>query len=218
MDAAIAGIGRAAFLNCGQVCLGTERLYVERPIFDTFVERLKAHAESLSPGDPNDSGTRLGPLISKEHRAKVLSYYQLAVEDGATLVTGGGIPDMPGELANGAWVEPTIWTGLDADSRVLREEIFGPCCHIQAVDEEDEAIALANDTEYGLSTTIWTQNLARAHRVSSRVEVGITWVNDWFLRDLRTPFGGSKASGIGREGGIHSLEFYTELRNVCLKL
>ena len=218
LDAAVAGIGRAAFLNCGQVCLGTERLYVERPIFDTFVERLKAHAESLSPGDPNDSGTRLGPLISKEHRAKVLSYYQLAVEDGATLVTGGGIPDMPGELANGAWVEPTIWTGLDADSRVLREEIFGPCCHIQAFDEEDEAIALANDTEYGLSTTIWTQNLARAHRVSSRVEVGITWVNDWFLRDLRTPFGGSKASGIGREGGIHSLEFYTELRNVCLKL
>ena len=218
LDAAVAGIGRAAFLNCGQVCLGTERLYVEKPVFEVFVERLKAHAESLTPGDPNDVETRLGPLISKEHRDKVLGYYRMAVTDGATVVTGGGIPEMPGALANGAWVEPTIWTGLKPESRVLREEIFGPCCHIQAFDTEDEAISLANDTEYGLSTTIWTQNIARAHRVAAQVEVGITWINDWFLRDLRTPFGGSKASGIGREGGVHSLEFYTELRNVCLKL
>lgn len=217
-DAAIAGIGRAAFLNCGQVCLGTERLYVERPLFEMFVERLKAHAESLRPGDPDDAATRLGPLISHGHREKVMAYYARAVADGATVVTGGGIPNMPDELAEGAWIEPTIWTGLPATSSVLREEIFGPCCHIQPFDEEDEAITLANDTEYGLATTIWTQNLARAHRVAARVDVGITWVNDWFLRDLRTPFGGSKASGIGREGGVHSLEFYTELRNVCIKL
>ncbi|MGE0482567.1 MAG: 2-hydroxymuconic semialdehyde dehydrogenase [Gammaproteobacteria bacterium] len=218
LDAAIAGIGRAAFLNCGQVCLGTERVYVERPLFETFVERLAAHARTLTPGDPRDKATRLGPLISHEHRAKVLSYYAQAVADGATVVTGGGIPAMPGALAAGAWIEPTIWTGLPAGSRVLREEIFGPCCHVQPFDREDEVIALANDTEYGLSTTIWTQNLARAHRVGAAIEVGICWVNDWFLRDLRTPFGGAKASGIGREGGVHSLEFYTELRNVCIKL
>lgn len=218
LDAAVAGIGRAAFLNCGQVCLGTERLYVERPLFEAFVERLQAHAQALKPGSPNDSSTRLGPLISRDHREKVLSYYAQAAADGATIVTGGGIPNMPDELAEGAWIEPTIWTGLPPGSTVLREEIFGPCCHIQPFDDEDEVIALANDTEYGLATTIWTQNLARAHRVAARVEVGITWVNDWFLRDLRTPFGGSKASGIGREGGVHSLEFYTELRNVCIKL
>jgi len=218
LDAAVAGIGRAVFLNCGQVCLGTERVYVERAIFEPFVARLKAHAESLKPGDPNDPATRLGPLISREHREKVLGYYAQALADGATVVTGGGIPDMQGALAGGAWIEPTIWTDLPPGSRVLREEIFGPCCHIQPFDHEDEVVALANDTEYGLATTIWTQNLARAHRIAERIEVGITWVNDWFLRDLRTPFGGSKASGIGREGGVHSLEFYTELRNVCIKL
>lgn len=218
LDRAVAGIGRAAFLNCGQVCLGTERLYVERPLFERFIERLKAHARTLKPGAPIDPATGLGPLISRGHREKVLSYYALAQADGASVVTGGGIPDMPDDLADGAWIEPTIWTGLPATSRVLREEIFGPCCHVQPFDDEDEVIALANDTDYGLATTIWTRDLARAHRVAGRVEVGITWVNDWFLRDLRTPFGGSKESGLGREGGVHSLEFYTELRNVCIKL
>ena len=132
--------------------------------------------------------------------------------------TGGGVPTMEGELAKGSWVEPTIWTGLPEDSAVVREEIFGPCCHIRPFDSEDEAVRLANDTQYGLATTIWTTNLARAHRVAAKIEVGISWVNCWFLRDLRTPFGGSKQSGIGREGGVHSLEFYTELRNVCVKL
>jgi aminomuconate-semialdehyde/2-hydroxymuconate-6-semialdehyde dehydrogenase len=134
------------------------------------------------------------------------------------VVTGGGVPDMPAEIKSGSWIQPTIWTGLAEDSAVIREEIFGPCCHIRPFDAEDEAIKLANDTPYGLATTIWTTNLARAHRVSARIDVGICWVNCWFLRDLRTPFGGSKESGIGREGGVHSLEFYTELRNVCVKL
>jgi aminomuconate-semialdehyde/2-hydroxymuconate-6-semialdehyde dehydrogenase len=125
---------------------------------------------------------------------------------------------MAGELADGAWVQPTIWTGLSDDAAVVREEIFGPCCHIRPFDSEDEVVNLANDNVYGLSTTIWTTNLARGHRMAARIEVGITWVNSWFLRDLRTPFGGSKQSGIGREGGVHSLEFYTETRNVCVKL
>ena len=218
LDAALEGITRAAFLNCGQVCLGTERVYVERALFETFVARLKQIAESLKPGDPREKGTTLGPLISQEHRRKVLSYYAKAKEEGATIVTGGGVPQMPAALAQGSWVEPTIWTGLPETASVVREEIFGPCCHIAPFDREEEAIRMANDTPYGLSTTIWTRDLARAHRVAAEVDVGITWVNSWFLRDLRTPFGGSKQSGIGREGGVHSLEFYTELRNVCIKL
>lgn len=217
-DAAVDAISRSAFLNSGQVCLGTERVYVERPIFERFVQALKLKAEAVRYGRPDDSQANYGPLISHEHRDKVLSYYRKAIEQGATLVTGGGIPQMPGELAEGAWIEPTIWTGLAESAAVVREEIFGPCCHIRPFDSEDEVVGLANDTDYGLSTTIWTNDLARAHRVAARVEVGITWVNSWFLRDLRTAFGGSKQSGIGREGGVHSLEFYTELRNVCVKL
>ena len=217
-DAAIEGIFRSAFLNTGQVCLGTERVYVQRPIFERFVAALKAKVEAVKYGRPQDHGADYGPLISQQHREKVLSYYRKAVEEGATVVTGGGVPNMPGDLARGSWVQPTIWTGLPETASVVREEIFGPCCHIRPFDTEAEVVALANDTEYGLSTTIWTTNLACAHRVSAAIEVGIVWVNSWFLRDLRTPFGGSKRSGIGREGGVHSLEFYTETSNVCIKL
>ncbi|AMO35791.1 MULTISPECIES: 2-hydroxymuconic semialdehyde dehydrogenase [Thauera] len=217
-DAAIEGTMRSVFANCGQVCLGTERVYVERPIFDRFVEALKKGAEGLRLGRPEDAATGLGPLISQEHKRKVLSYYEKAKALGATVVTGGGVPDMPGELANGAWVQPTIWTGLDDSSPIAREEIFGPCTLIQPFDAEDEVIRRANDTEYGLACSVWTKDLARAHRVAGQIEAGLVWVNSWFLRDLRTPFGGSKQSGIGREGGVHSLEFYTELKNVCIKL
>ncbi|MGQ3676454.1 2-hydroxymuconic semialdehyde dehydrogenase [Xanthobacter sp. TB0139] len=217
-DKAVDGIFRSGFLNSGQVCLGTERVYVERPIFERFVVALKEKVEGVRFGRPEEHDTTYGPLISHEHREKVLSYYKKAVEEGATVVTGGGVPDLPAELAEGAWVQPTIWTGLPDDATVVREEIFGPCCHIRPFDAEEEVIALANDTEYGLSTTIWTSNLARAHRMAARIDVGIAWVNSWFLRDLRTAFGGTKQSGIGREGGVHSLEFYTELRNICVKL
>lgn len=217
-DAAIEGTMRSAFANCGQVCLGTERVYVERPLFDRFVAALKKGAEGLRIGRPEDAATGMGPLISKEHQAKVLSYYKLAAEEGATLVTGGGVPPMAGDLADGAWVQPTIWTGLPESSRVIKEEVFGPCCHIAPFDTEDEVLAKANANDYGLATAIWTRDLSRAHRVAQRMEVGIAWVNSWFLRDLRTPFGGAKQSGIGREGGVHSLEFYTELKNVCIKL
>ena len=218
LEATLEGIGRATFMNCGQICLGTERLYVERPLFERFVAALKAKAEALKPCRHDDKATTIGPLISEEHRKKVLSYYQKAVAEGATVVTGGGIPDVAEELRGGYWIEPTIWTGLADDAATIREEIFGPCTHVRPFDHEEEAIALANDTPYGLSTTIWTRDLSRAHRVAARIECGITWVNSWFLRDLRTPFGGSKQSGIGREGGVHSLEFYSELRNVCVKL
>ena len=160
----------------------------------------------------------MGPLISLEHREKVLSYYRKAVEEGATVVAGGAALDMPGELNKGAWVQPTIWTGLPDKASVCTDEIFGPCCHISPFDAEDEVIERVNATQYGLSGTIWTRDLARAHRVAAEVDAGVVWVNSWFLRDLRTAFGGAKNSGIGREGGVHSLEFYTELKNVCIKL
>lgn len=217
-DKAIEGTLRSVFLNCGQVCLGTERVYVERPIFDKFVAALKAGAEGMKIGVPDDPAANFGPLVSKKHQEKVLSYYKVAVEEGATVVTGGGVPDMPGELADGCWVQPTIWTGLPETARVIKEEIFGPCCHIAPFDAEDEVLEKANDNKYGLACAIWTQDVSRAHRVAQKMEVGISWVNSWFLRDLRTPFGGSKQSGIGREGGVHSLEFYTDLKNVCIKL
>jgi aminomuconate-semialdehyde/2-hydroxymuconate-6-semialdehyde dehydrogenase len=214
IDKAIEGVARATFLNTGQVCLGTERIFVERSIFDKFVERLAAAAQAFEPGDPKHP-QYMGPLISDEHRSKVLGYYQRAVDEGATVVTGGGVPK---NVDGGFYVEPTIWTGLAPDSTVMREEVFGPCCGVIPFDTEEEAIAMANDTPYGLSATIWTQDLSRAHRVSAEMEVGICWVNCWFLRDLRTAFGGAGQSGIGREGGVHSLEFYTEIENICVKL
>ena len=217
-DAAIEGTMRSVFANCGQVCLGTERVYVERPIFDKFVATMKQGAEALKLGRPEDDSANMGPLISKEHQEKVLSYYRKAAAEGATVVTGGGVPDMPGELADGCWIQPTIWTGLPETASVVKEEIFGPCCHIAPFDSEEEVLARANDNVYGLATAIWTRDISRAHRVAAKMEVGLVWVNSWFLRDLRTPFGGAKQSGIGREGGVHSLEFYTELKNICIKL
>jgi aminomuconate-semialdehyde/2-hydroxymuconate-6-semialdehyde dehydrogenase len=218
MDKAIEGSMRSIFINCGQVCFNTERVYVERPVFDEFVARLKAKVEKMKPGRWNDDGCNLGPLISREHQSKVLSYYKRAEEAGATVVTGGGVPELADDLAEGCWVEPTIWTGLPEDAAVVREEVFGPCCHVQPFDSEEDVVRMANDTAYGLGASVWTENLSRAHRMAAALDVGMLWVNSWFLRDLRTSFGGNKQSGIGREGGVHGLEFYTELRNVCIKL
>ena len=218
LEKAVEGTMRSAFVNCGQVCLGTERVYVERPIFDQFLARMKEEVAKLKLGRPEDPDANFGPLVSLEHRDKVKSYYDLAREEGATVEIGGGIPDMGAELNDGAWIEPTIWTGLPEDARVIREEIFGPCCHIRPFDTEEEAIELANNTSYGLACAIWTENSARALRVAEQMEVGLAWVNSWFLRDLRTSFGGAKQSGLGREGGVHGLEFYTETKNICIKL
>ena len=215
-DKTMEGIGRACFANTGQVCLGTERLYVQRGIFDRVAEGLAAKARGYRFGDPFDKATTMGPVISEEHRSKVLRYYEHAKADCAEVLAGGGVPEMQG-YEGGYWVEPTVWTGLPQTSKVITDEIFGPCTHLTSFDDKAEAIALANDSPYGLATTIWTENLTRAHRAAAAVEVGIAWVNCWFLRDLRTPFG-SKRSGIGREGGVHSMEFYSELRNVCVKL
>ncbi len=217
-DETINGMSDAVFMNTGQVCLCAERVYVERPLYDRFIEAMKKKAESLRAGWPMDQATTLGPLISGEHRKKVLSYYALAREEGATVVTGGGVPSFGDARDNGFYVQPTILTGLPESARCVKEEIFGPVCHITPFDSEDEAIAMANDTKYGLAASVWTSQLSRAHRVAKQMNVGITWVNCWFLRDLRTPFGGVGLSGIGREGGVHSLNFYSELNNVCIKV
>ena len=217
-DEAVAGVVRSSFTNSGQVCLCSERVYVERPIFDRFVAALKEKTEALKIGYPDEDGVNMGSLISHGHRDKVMSYFKLAVEEGATVVTGGAVPHFGDERDQGAFVQPTIWTGLPDTARCVREEVFGPVCHISPFDTEEEVIARVNDSPYSLAACVWTTNLKRAHNVSRQFRVGIAWVNTWFLRDLRTPFGGAKLSGLGREGGRHSLDFYSEISNICIRL
>lgn len=219
------GLTRSVFFNTGQVCLCTERVYVERPVFQQIVDGLAERARNLvydrRGGDADgaaDGKTAIGPLISKVHRDKVLSYYRKAEEARATVVVGGGIPQLSDDRDEGFWIEPTLWTGLDQDSAVMREEIFGPVAGLIPFDTEEEAIALANDTKYGLAASVWTQDINRGHRVAQNLRVGMAWVNTWYLRDLRSPFGGMGMSGIGREGGVHSYDFFSEPTNVCLAL
>ncbi|MDI3469820.1 MAG: 2-hydroxymuconic semialdehyde dehydrogenase [Pseudolabrys sp.] len=218
MEKAVDTTVRAIFMNAGQVCLHTERVYVERPFFEEFTAKVSARAKALKPGQPHDKSTTIGPLISAEHRKKVLGYYQKAAAAGARAHTGGGEFRMEGALAKGFWVEPTVWTGLDDGAAINREEIFGPCAHFSPFDSDDEVVARANDSDFGLAAMVLTENLTRAHRIAGQLEAGTCWINSWFLRDLRAPFGGAKRSGIGREGGVHSLEFYTELKNVCVPI
>ncbi|WP_204377582.1 2-hydroxymuconic semialdehyde dehydrogenase [Aquitalea magnusonii] len=217
-DAAVAGVARSSFFNTGQVCLCSERVYVERPIFDRFVAALKQRAEALQIGYPQEENVDLGPLVSHKHREKVLSYFALAREEGARVVTGGEVPHFGDARDQGAYVRPTIWTGLSDNARCVREEVFGPVCHIAPFDHEDEVLQRVNDSPYGLACALWTTRLDRAHRLARRIHTGIVWVNTWYARDLRTPFGGSKLSGMGREGGRYSLDFYSDISNVCIKL
>ena len=217
IEKTLEGLGRSCFANTGQVCLGTERVYIQAGLFDEISQRLAEKAQKYQFGDPFDQQTNMGPLISQQHRHKVLKYYDEARKEGANILAGGNAHKVKG-FEQGYFVEPTIWTGLPETSKIVSDEIFGPCTHLTPFDDEGEGIALMNDSPYGLATSIWTENLGRAHRAAGQIEVGISWVNCWFLRDLRTPFGGSKQSGIGREGGVHSMEFYSELRNVCVKL
>jgi aminomuconate-semialdehyde/2-hydroxymuconate-6-semialdehyde dehydrogenase len=219
LDAAVATSLRAAFTNQGEICLSGSRLFVEEPIFETFTARLVEGAKRLRLGDPLDTATEQGALISAAHRDKVLGYLEMARNEGGTIHCGGGVPSKPPNerCRGGYFVEPTVVTGLAPTSRVLREEIFGPVVTISPFRNEDEAVGLANGTDYGLAAIILTENLARAHRLAERVDSGTIWVNCWLVRDLRVPFGGMKKSGVGREGGEEAVRFFTEPKNVCIQ-
>ena len=206
---------KSSFINQGEVCLCGSRIYVERSAYDEFIEKFVARTKELVVGDPFAPDTKVGALVGKSHYERVLSYVELAKEEGGTILTGGKRPE---GLDKGYFLEPTIIVGLDRHCRVVNEEIFGPVVTVIPFDTEEEVLDQVNDTDYGLSASIWTNDIRRGHRMAKEIEAGIIWVNTWFLRDLRTPFGGMKSSGIGREGGIHSFEFYSELSNVCIKL
>lgn len=208
---------RAAFANQGQICLCGSRIYIERPIYDKFKQAFIDKVKALKIGDPLDNSTQHGALVSKPHMDKVLSYIELARQEGGRVLTGGKQTTVNGRCQNGYFVEPTVIEGLDNDCRTNQEEIFGPVCTIMPFDTDEEAVSLANGTQYGLASSVWTSDLKRAHQVAKDIEAGIVWINCWLLRDLRTPFGGVKSSGVGREGGLEALRFFTEPKNVCIK-
>jgi aminomuconate-semialdehyde/2-hydroxymuconate-6-semialdehyde dehydrogenase len=218
LDRAIPVSIHAAFMNSGQVCLAGSRILVQRSILDEFLERFKKAATELKVGDPQNVETKMGPVVSEEHYKKVTSYLEIAKEENAMLICGGKRPDLPEYLQDGYYLEPTVYLQENPKSRICQEEIFGPIVTIIPFDTEEEALHIANDTEYGLNGVVWTENLQRAHRISHSVRAGTIWVNCWFVRDLRAPFGGFKKSGVGREGGHHSMEFFTEAKNICIAL
>jgi len=213
LDEVIATSIRSSFWNQGEICLCGSRIFVERTIYDAFVERFVDATEKLRVGDPMNAQTDVGALISEAHLEKVTRYIALAEEEGGTIVTGGKRVDR-----SGWFLEPAVITGLGSECRVVQEEIFGPVVTITPFDGDDEAVRFANATRYGLSATVWTRDLTRAHRVAAELNAGTVWINCWLLRDLRVPFGGMKDSGVGREGGFESLNFFTESKNVCVKL
>ncbi|AKS41835.1 aldehyde dehydrogenase [Wenzhouxiangella marina] len=216
LDRTVAGLLRAGFTNQGQVCLCSSRFLIHESIYEPLVERLVEAVKGLKVGDPEDEDNTQGALISAAHRDKVLGYIDQARQDGGRILCGGEATRPTGRCQDGAFVLPTLIADLPPESRLHREEIFGPVVTLQRFSSEEEAIALANDVDYGLAATVWTEGLSRAHRVAGRLQSGIVWVNNWLVRDLRTPFGGVKASGLGREGGHWSLEFFTEPKNVFI--
>ncbi|MEK6644575.1 MAG: aldehyde dehydrogenase [Planctomycetota bacterium] len=219
MDAAIQGGVRASFANQGQVCLCGSRMFVEEKIYSTFVEKFVSAAKALKVGDPLTDGVDQGAIVSKAQLEKVKFYVDLARQDGGKILCGGGMPtDLNARCKDGFFHMPTVITGLSPTCRVNQEEIFGPVVTITPFKDEEEVVALANGTEYGLASTVWTQNLGRAHRLGERINSGTVWVNCWMIRDLRVPFGGMKQSGVGREGGVEALRFYTEPKNVCIQV
>ena len=209
---------KSSFSNQGEICLCGSRIFVERPLHQKFKKDFVELSRTLRIGDPLQEGTQIGAINSKGHLDKVLSYIKLAKEEGGNLLCGGNQMRVEGRCASGWFVEPTVFEGLPPTCRTNQEEIFGPVVTLTPFDTEDEVLTYANGTQYGLASSIWTTNLSRAHRVAAKIQTGIVWVNCWLLRDLRTPFGGMKNSGLGREGGLEALRFFTEPKNVCVKL
>lgn len=209
---------QSSFANQGQICLCGSRILVEESIYEKFKAEFIERAKKLIPGDPLEEGSKQGAVVSKLHFEKVMSCIKLAVEEGGKILLGGEPIQGEGRCKDGFFIQPTIIEGLGPNCRTNMEEIFGPVVTIQPFKTEDEALSLANTSDYGLAATIWTSNITRANRVATKVQSGIIWVNCWLLRDLRTPFGGFKSSGVGREGGWEAMRFFTEPKNVCVEL
>lgn len=209
---------RSSFSNQGEICLCGSRIFVERPMYEQFKGDFIERVARLKVGDPLAPGTDVGAIVSRQHFDKIMSYIDVAQREGGTILTGGRQVHLDGRCRDGWFIEPTVIEGLSHDCRTNQEEIFGPVVTIMPFDAEEEVLGYANSVRYGLSSTIWTENLSRAHRVAAAIESGIVWINCWLLRDLRTPFGGVKDSGVGREGGFEALRFFTEEKNVCIKI
>ena len=208
---------QAAFANQGQICLCGSRILVQDTLYEKFVADFVQRAEKMKVGDPHEASSDLGAVVSQPHQQKILESIDTAKNEGGELRCGGEAASLQGRCADGFFVKPTVFTGLASDSHTNQNEIFGPVVTVQPFHDEDEAVALANGTRYGLSSSVWTTNINRGHRMAERIDSGVVWVNAWMIRDLRTPFGGMKSSGTGREGGMESLRFFTEPKNVFIK-
>jgi aminomuconate-semialdehyde/2-hydroxymuconate-6-semialdehyde dehydrogenase len=217
-DEMISTTVRSSFANQGQICLCGSRIFIERSIYEKFKTAFVSKVSKMQVGNPQDENTKMGAIVSQSHFEKVLSYIELAQQEGGTILCGGKAVQMEGDLKDGWYISPTVIEGLAYDCRTNQEEIFGPVVTITPFDTEEEVLKMANSVAYGLSSSVWTQDLKRAHRMASLIHAGIVWINCWLIRDLRTPFGGIKNSGVGREGGFEALRFFTEPKNVCLKL
>ncbi|REJ80152.1 MAG: aldehyde dehydrogenase family protein [Bacteroidetes bacterium] len=217
-DKAVHTSVRSSFSNQGEICLCGSRIFIERPIYEKFKKAFVEESSKLKTGDPLNADSWIGAIASLQHKEKIMSYIELAKKEGGNILLGGNEVNPGGKLSGGYYIEPTIIEGLAYDCRTNQEEIFGPVVTLTPFDTDEEVLQYANSTQYGLSATIWTQNLNRAHKVSAALEAGIVWVNCWLVRDLRTPFGGMKGSGVGREGGFEALNFFTEEKNVCIRI
>jgi aminomuconate-semialdehyde/2-hydroxymuconate-6-semialdehyde dehydrogenase len=217
-DAMIRETLRSSFSNQGQICLCGSRIFIQKSLYEKFRQAFVEKVSKMQVGDPRKQETKMGALVSEAHLEKVKSYIRLAQEEGGRVLCGGESPQMPQELSKGYYLNPTVIEGLPPHCRTNQEEIFGPVVSMMPFETEEEAINMANGVGYGLASVIWTENLNKAHRVAAKMESGIVWINCWLVRDLRTPFGGVKNSGVGREGGFEALRFFTEAKNVCLRI
>jgi aminomuconate-semialdehyde/2-hydroxymuconate-6-semialdehyde dehydrogenase len=209
---------RSSFQNQGEICLCGSRIFVEKSLYNKFKKDFVEKTKQLKVGDPLEHDTAQGAIVSKQHMQKILSYIELAKQEGGKILCGGSKVELEGRCKNGWFIEPTIIEGLPYNCRTNTEEIFGPVVTLIPFEKESDALMMANSIDYGLASVIWTENLSRAHRVAAHIQTGIVWINCWMVRDLRTPFGGMKNSGVGREGGEEALRFFTEPKNVCVKL